>query len=55
MNYTILSSVSYLLALQKILKFRISVELSEVLVRSFNLHLRFIKRLSDLLKYLKIN
>ncbi len=39
MNYTILSSVSCLLALQKTLKFRISVGLSEVLVRPSDLHL----------------
>ncbi len=38
MNYTISSSVSCLLASQKILKFRISVGSSEVLVRPSNLH-----------------
>ncbi len=38
MNYTISSSVSRLLALQKTLKFRISVGPSEVLVRPSDLH-----------------
>ncbi len=38
MNYTVTISISYLLASQKILKFRISVGSSEVLVRSSDLH-----------------
>ncbi len=38
MNYTVTISISCLLASQKILKFRISVGSSEVLVRPSNLH-----------------
>ncbi len=38
MNYTVTISISYLLASQKILKFRISVGSSEILVRPSDLH-----------------